>query len=80
MPIVLEQIRLLFWDLLVTCVIFGAHSYESDTSLVLGTTSSCQSLNTCQWSLSLGFNGIVEWISHQSHVSRELAASLDAAG
>ena len=35
MPIVLEQIRLLFWDLLVTCVIFGAHSYESDTSLVL---------------------------------------------
>ena len=56
MPIGLEQIRLLFWDLLVTCVIFGAHSYESDTSLVLGTTSSCQSLNTCQCSLSLGFN------------------------
>ena len=44
MPIVLEQIRLLFWDLLVTCVIFGAHSYESDTSLVLGTISSGQSL------------------------------------
>ena len=35
MPIVLEQIRLLFWDLLITSVIFGAHSYESDTSLVL---------------------------------------------
>ena len=77
MPIVLEQIRLLFWDLLVTCVIFGAHSYESDTSLVLGTTSSCQSLNTCQWSLSLGFNGIVEWISHQSHFSERSRKGLE---
>ena len=29
------QIRLLFWNLPITCVIIGAHSYESDTSLVL---------------------------------------------
>ena len=69
MPIGLEQIRLLFWDLLVTCVIFGAHSYESDTSLVLWYYLIMPIIKHLSVVFVIGFNGIVEWISHQSHFS-----------
>ena len=57
---VIWQIRLLFWDLPITCVIIGAHSYESDTSLI---TSLSQTLNTCQWNCKSVNFLFLEWFS-----------------
>ena len=64
MPIVSWQIRLLFWNLLITCDIIGAHSYESDTSLVLWHYLIMPIIEHLSVVIVRGFNVLVEWISH----------------
>ena len=74
MPIVFWQIRLLFWNLPITCVTIGAHSYESDTSLVLWYYLIMPIIKHLSVVIVRVFNVLVEWISHQSHFRRHLLA------
>ena len=67
MPIVFWQIRFLFWNLPINFVIIGAHSYESDTSLVLWYYLIMPIIKHLSVVIAIGVNGLVEWISHQSH-------------
>ena len=73
------QIRLLFWNLPTTCVIIGAHSYESDTSLVLWYYLIMSIIKHLSVVIAIGFNVLVEWISHQSHLSWSIGLDLRAA-